>query len=142
MTLLLAVICILLEVSVVAAAPAVRRSEAVEKLVREEIAEACGGKEGTIKPSAVIERDLTGDGVIDLIIAHDGITCSGRGASATCGTQICSVKIYVGRGGELSLVIDMLGAGVKVGQGRIPSIQMYAHGGKTGSIKWNGRQFR
>ena len=139
---LLILICILLGVSPVAAAPAVSRSEDVEKLVREEIAEACGDRGGAIKASAVIERDLTGDGAADLIVPHDSITCSDGGPSTLCGMQVCPVKIYVRRGGELSLVSDILGAGVKVGAGKIPSISMYAHGGKRGSIKWNGRQFR
>jgi hypothetical protein len=48
--------------------PAVR-SKAVDYLVREQMAGACNGKEGTIDDAAVIERDLTGDGKADLIIS-------------------------------------------------------------------------
>ena len=62
------------------------RSNAAEYLIREEIAAACDGGAGSIDPTAVIERDLTGDGRADLIISHEGIGCAGRGAasSAAC----------------------------------------------------------
>jgi hypothetical protein len=119
--------------------PAAIRSKAADYLVREQIAEACDGKEGKIDPGAVIERDLTGDGKADLIISHEGITCGNRERGGSCGAQVCSVMIYVRRGALLVLAREMLGTGVTVGDG---AIHMHAHGGKRGTVKWNGREFR
>lgn len=134
-------------------ASAEARSRAAEYLVAEQIAEACDGGRGTIEPSGVIERDLTGDGAADLIIAHEAITCiiaheaitcAGGGASGRslfCGMQVCSVHFYVRRGTLLQPVLEMLGGGVTAGPGDVPDISMYAHGGTRGSVRWNGRTF-
>ncbi|MBM3421977.1 MAG: hypothetical protein FJY09_01790 [Chlorobi bacterium] len=51
-------------------------SEAAAYIIKQEIAVACDGKKGTIDPSAVIERYLTGDGKADLIICNEGIMCA------------------------------------------------------------------
>jgi hypothetical protein len=115
------------------------RSKAAQYLVREQIAEACDGKHGKIDPGAVIERDLTGDGRDDLIISHEGITCGNGERGGSCGMQVCSVMIYIRRGALLVLAREMLGAGVTV---RDAVIHMHAHGGKRGTVKWNGREFR
>jgi hypothetical protein len=125
-------------------ADAAARSKAAEYLIREEIAGACesaGGK-GEIADSAVIERDLTGDGKADLIISHEGITCANGGRSNACGAQVCTVMIYVRHGALLKLEREMLGAGVRVEGGAIPTIRMRAHGGRPAAIRWNGREFR
>ncbi|UIJ73945.1 hypothetical protein [Aurantimonas sp. HBX-1] len=125
-------------------ASAEARSRAAEYLVAEQIAEACDGGRGTIEPSGVIERDLTGDGAADLIIAHEAITCAGGGVSGRslfCGMQVCSVHFYVRRGTLLQPVLEMLGGGVTAGPGDVPDISMYAHGGTQGSVRWNGRTF-
>jgi hypothetical protein len=119
------------------------RSKAAAYLVREQIAEACDGKAGTIDPASVIERDLTGDGKRDLVISHDGITCADGGNSTACGMQVCSVMIYVRRGALLEPVVDdLLGADVTVGEGTVPVIRLRAHGGTRHSLRWNGRGFR
>jgi hypothetical protein len=119
------------------------RSKAADYLVREQIAQACEGKPGQIEPAAVIERDLTGDGKADLIISHEGITCAGRGRSQMCGMQVCSVMIYVRDGSLLKLREgELLGGGVTVGPGEIPAIFLHGHGGRRGSLRWNGREFR
>jgi hypothetical protein len=124
-----------------AAAPSstARRSKAADYLVREQVAEACDGKGGTIDPAAVIEGDLTRDGKADLIISHEGIRCAGGGRSALCGAQLCSVMIYVRRGTLLKLEREMLGANVSVKSG---AIRLHAHGGKPAIVRWNGRSFR
>jgi hypothetical protein len=119
------------------------RSKAAEYLIREQIAEACEGQPGQIEPSAVIERDLTGDGKADLIISHEGITCSGGGRSLMCGAQVCSVMVYVREGSLLKLRVgDRLGAGVRVRPGEVPTISMHGHGGREGGIRWDGRSFQ
>ncbi len=123
-------------------APAVAHAQTAADLVRKEIAKACDGKRGQIAPNAVIERDLTGDGQVDLIISHEGITCPGSGRSGFCGMQVCSVMIYVRSGAVLKLALERLGSSVKVGDGPIPVIQMDAQGGPGRPLKWNGREFR
>ena len=119
--------------------PAAARSKAADYLVAEQIAQACGDGRGRIDPGAVIERDLTGDGKADLVISHEGITCGNGGRSSFCGAQVCAVNTYVRRGALLVLAREMLGAGVSV-RGR--TIHMYGHGGKPGTVTWNGREFR
>lgn len=125
------------------AAPAKARSKAADYLVREQIAAACDGGRGEIEPYAVIERDLTGDGKADLIISHEGIVCSSGGRSSFCGAQVCSVNIYVRKGALLDLEREMLGMGVEIRDASpVPMIDMFAHGGKRGSIRWEGSGFR
>jgi hypothetical protein len=134
------VICAI--VLVLLATPALGRSNAAKYLVREQIAQACDGKRGRIDPGAVIERDLTGDGMADLIISHEGITCAEDAPSGFCGVQVCAVKIYVRRGALLKLEYEMLAVGVSVDDGHVPAIEMYAHGGGRRTIRWNEREFR
>lgn len=122
-------------------ATAAAGSKAANYLVAEEIAGACDGKKGRIDSAAVIERDLTGDGKADLIISHDGIKCADGSRSAACGMQVCTVRLYERRGELLKLTLDMLGAGVRVDASAIPKITMYAHGGRQGSIRWDGATF-
>jgi len=123
--------------------PTAARSKAAEFLVAEQIVDACNGKPGTIDPRAVIERDLTGDGKVDLIVSHDGITCGRNGRSGLCGVQVCSVMIYVRHGPLLKLAVgDLLGMKLTVDDGKVPTIRLYAHGGTQRSMKWNGRDFR
>ena len=128
-------------IAVCICATAEARSKAAEYLVNEEIAAACDGG-GAIAPEAVIEQDLTGDGRADLIISHEGITCAGGGRSNACGMQVCSVNFYVREGTLLKPNREMLGVGVRVGEGAVPDIQMYRHGGGEGRVRWNGQTFR
>ncbi len=125
-----------------AAGPAEARSKAAQWLVDREIAEACDGNPGSIDPSGAIERDLDGDGRDDFLLAHEAITCQGDVArSLFCGAQVCSVKIYLRRGDLLEEKIDLLGGGVEIGSGSVPTISMYGHGGARGQWRWNGSRF-
>lgn len=136
-------VLMLIAVLALLAAPAAAGSRAAGYLIAEQIAEACEGQPGEIDPEAAIERDLTGDGKADLIISHEGITCSGGARSLMCGMQVCSVMIYVREGSLLKLAVgDLLGGGVTVDGGNIPTISMHGHGGARGSIRWNGSAFR
>lgn len=51
---------------------AMAESKDTASIIPPEIADACNGKEGSIDPSAVIGRDLTGDGNTDRIVCHAG----------------------------------------------------------------------
>lgn len=118
---------------------AAARSDAVDRLLQEQLAEACYGSPGTIDPSAIIESDLTGDGNADLIISHEGITCERGGSSGFCGAQLCLINIYVRRGLMLKLELEIMGAGVSV-SGR--EIRLQALNGRQQTIKWDGKIFR
>ncbi len=124
------------------ASQAVAESRAAAYLAKQEINEGCDGRQGRIDPAGLIERDLDGDGLADLIISHEAIECAGRmSRSNHCGMQVCSVLFYVRRGSLLQKVHDMLGANVKVGRERIPKVHMDAHGGGGGYVRWNGKSF-
>ncbi len=117
-------------------------SKAANYLLNEQIGAACNGRPGTIDPSAFIERDLTGDGRNDLIIAHTGIRCTGSPSrSLECGVRLCSVKIYVREGPLLRLKDHYLGGEVQVGGGRIPVITGFSPGSGSANFQWNGRNF-
>jgi hypothetical protein len=117
-------------------------SKAATYLVKQEIAKGCDGKKGTIEKSAIIERDLTGDGRKDLIINHAGISCAGGGMSGYCGVQLCSFNIYIRRGKLLKFQIEKLGMGLHVTTGKIPTIHWYAHDGSAQKFRWDGKRFR
>jgi len=115
----------------------------VEALVREQIAEACNGKPGSIDPASVIEHDLTGDGDPDLIIFHYGIKCEFHIRSGFCGAQECRANLYVRRGAGLHAAGEF-GAveWIDIGKERIPTIHTISHGGKPLALRWNGHEFR
>ena len=124
---------------------AAQSSNAARYLQGEAIAEACGGGTGSLDPKGLIERDLDGDGEVDLVISHEWIECTSGGQfgrSLNCGMQVCTVLIYLRRGQLLQLTDEFLGGGVEVGPGQIPEITGFAHGGGTWSIRWNGREFK
>lgn len=118
------------------------QSKAAAYLVEQAISDACSGKGGTIKESAAIERDLTGDGNDDLIISHEGISCENGSRSIYCGAQACTFSVYVREGNLLQLKKEMLGMAVTTSTGGVPTIRWYAHGGKERQFRWDGRDFR
>ncbi|WP_116132434.1 hypothetical protein [Tropicimonas sp. IMCC34043] len=121
---------------------AAQTSKAAAWLAREQIAEACGNAGGTIAPAALIERDLTGDGRADLILFHEGISCKGGGRSGNCGTQACSLLIYVREGDLLVLKGETLSVGLTIGPGEVPVIAGHDHVGGAWSLRWDGQRFR
>ena len=128
----------------IAAAGAYAQSGSAKAIIQAQIREACEPGSGTMKNGSAIIRDLTGDGKADLLIDHAYITCKGGASrrSGFCGMQVCSVYIYVNRNGRLTKSLDTLGGGVTIGKGKRPSISMYAHGGKSRRIRWDGKRFR
>lgn len=108
-----------------------------QEVLRQEIADACDGAPGKVAREGAIERDLDGDGLEDLIVSHEYITCSGgmMGRSRFCGMQVCSVNVYVRGPRGLALREELLGAGVRVGSGPVPTVTMYQHGGGEWSFR-------
>ena len=73
-------------------------SKAARYLMAQEIKASCpmGGR---FTSKGAIERDLTGDGRKDLVLAHGELRCKGnRSLSKYCGMQVCTVKIFVREG--------------------------------------------
>ena len=129
-------------VAALAVSPAHAQSKAAAYLIKQAISEGCESHRGTMDPSGAIERDLDGDGAPDLIIADDGLRCSGPSIrSLNCGMQVCAVTFFLRRGPLLQQVHSMLGAGLSVGPGRVPKVSMYAHGGRRGFVRWTGSRF-
>ncbi|MBZ8133336.1 hypothetical protein [Afifella sp. IM 167] len=128
------------------ASPAPARTKAADYLIAEQIAAACDGAAGRMDPSGVIERDITGDGKLDLILNHRGIACDREGEgirqSGFCGAQLCSVLIYVRRGALLKLEEEILSGGLALGAGSRPEIHLFGQGGKPLTLRWNGNGFR
>lgn len=117
-------------------------SRAAQYLMAQEIKAACPSG-GRFKRAGAVERDLTGDGRKDLVLAHGGLTCKGDNPiSRLCGMQVCTVKLFVREGQLLKPKSDFLGGGVTLGPTSVPVISGYAHGGAAWAIRWNGRDFR
>lgn len=137
-----AVLGLVLLVATVGAASAQSYSKAARYLMAQEIKTACPSG-GRFSSKGAIERDLTGDGRKDLVLAHGGVTCKGsNNISRRCGMQVCTVKLFVRQGQLLKLKSDFLGGGVTLGPTNVPVISGYAHGGAPWAIRWNGRNFR
>ena len=117
-------------------------SKAARYLMAQQIKAGCPSG-GAFKSAGAVERDLTGDGRKDLILAHGGLACKGSNPiSRSCGMQVCTIKIFVREGKLLQLKSDFLGGGVTLGPTAVPVISGYAHGGGAWAIRWNGRSFR
>lgn len=118
-------------------------SKAADYLLQQELQSACEGRGGRIRLEGFIERDFTGDGRKDLIIAHDAIECDGgRSRSGFCGMQVCTIKIFVRRGPLLQLEEDFLGLIGGISADPVPVIRLFGHGGTESQMQWNGRNFQ
>ena len=84
-------------------------SKATQYLIKQEIQNGCQDGKGTIAEQGVIERDLNGDGGLDLILSHEAISCAGTSfRSLLCGMQVCTIQFYVRQDGLLQLVEEFL----------------------------------
>lgn len=127
--------------AVAQAQPAMALSNAARYLAEEEIAGACESGAGSFDPAGIIERDLDGDGRADLILSHEHITCQGpQSRSLACGMQVCSVLFFVRRGELLQPAGQILGGGVTVGGGGVPTVETHGHGGGQALWRWNGQE--
>ena len=76
---------------------AAQTSNAAAYLLDEQLTAACGTDASAfMDPAGLIERDFDGDGRLDLLISHEGITCPNaefNTRSGYCGVQVCSVLL-------------------------------------------------
>ena len=132
---------VLLTLTLFGSSSALAWTNATSYLVKQQIHAACDGP-GKISPQAVIEKDLTGDEKKDLIISHNGITCSSGQSSGLCGIRACSVLIYVRQGPLLVLKKEILSIDVSTGTGAVPAIKLVSHNFDNVVLRWNGSAFK
>ena len=112
------------------AAPA-QTTEANLSLVSAELRAACPSGGGRIT-GGVTERDLTGDGALDLIVDHKGLTCGDGEPSALCDGPICTVKVWIDDGGSMLLTQELRARNIRISAETPPTITAFV-GGSGGS---------
>lgn len=117
---------------------ALAQSPAIQTAINEQIAEGCDGA-GQFETQGVIQQDLTGDGLDDLILDHGFLNC--QGMKLSCGMQTCTVVFYIQESGGLVKNWEVLSVGVSVDDGNPPIINLTAHGGSPAKRQWNGQTF-
>nr|WP_321526494.1 hypothetical protein [uncultured Cohaesibacter sp.] len=79
-------------------------------LIKQQIKEGCDGGSGTFDFKGVYEVDLDGDGHLDLVLSHQGLSCDREmPMSSLCGAQFCSILIYYREGRLLKKRDEILG---------------------------------
>ena len=123
--------------------PAFALSDVASELVAQEVKAACGGGPGRYDPAFVVERDLDGDGMADLIVAHEGIECASAPRSAECGEVLCRIRVWLRRGARFTPgFVDASGYDMTIGHGPTPEIRWVGEDGAPVSIRWGGNGFR
>lgn len=123
--------------------PAFALSDVASELVAQEVKAACGGGLGRYDPAFVVERDLDGDGMADLVVAHEGIECASAPRSAECGEILCRIRLWLRRGDQFTPALgDVRGYDMTIGQGPTPEIRWVGEGGAPTTIRWDGEAFR
>ena len=113
----------------------------VNTVLQGHVAEGCQTGAGTFD-AGFYARELTGNGLTDLLVDHGGITCSGGfGRSLFCGVQMCSVYFYVNDGQSLTLFHEMLGIVMTVSDTPLPLIGIAGHNSPVHQWRWNGSAF-
>ena len=121
-----------LHVGKAAAAPTIR-----EVLQRHTVSTLCDGA-GTLDEERVLVGDVTGDGHLDAVVAHDGLRCE-EGEPLYCGAQVCSFDIFVNDG--IAMHKKGNGLGLVRLQGKPPTIHGVGHGGRPFVVDWDGATF-
>jgi hypothetical protein len=112
--------------------------------IKQQIIEACefAGGDGKFNPDSILERDVTGDGEIDLILDFRGLQCKDADSGALCGVRACLVQVYVHQGGKLNRKIHELSVGIMLGKGSRPSLTFISHEGIYSTMRWQNGRFR
>lgn len=132
-------------IAVALASPAlgeVKLSRATDYLMTREAAKGCpaGGR----FDHGFFELDLTGDGIRDLVLSHEGVICEGeRARSLLCGMQACTVLFFVGLENGLLVQVDQaFGREVNVDGAEPPITTLTGRSGGLLHLQWNGTAFR
>lgn len=120
--------------------PSHAQSPAVQAAINEQILEGCMEGGGQFAPEGIIQRDLTGDGLDDLILDHSFLNCD-QSMRMFCGAQACSAVFYIRQGDRLVKTWEALTVGVAIAEGNPPVINLTAHGGSPYRRQWNGQTF-
>lgn len=140
---LVLMIGLMLGVAAGAPVPAVALTEAASRLVTQELETACGDKPARYDPAYVVERDLDGDGVADLVVAQEGIECGKASRSAVCGEMVCPIAVWLRRGDQFTPALDAAsGYDLTIGSDPIPEIRWVTENGAPAAVRWDGSGFR
>ncbi|MEM9207053.1 MAG: hypothetical protein AAGA88_12060 [Pseudomonadota bacterium] len=118
-------------------------TKAAEYLVNEQITDACGDRGGIFHAAGIIEQDLDGDGLLDLILDHHQLVCDElTHGSGHCEYDACQVLVYVRRDGLLVLKKAYLSIGVSVTKEIRPVLGLMDAEERSFSVQWDEDDFR
>jgi len=125
-----------------AATQAEQLSRATQYLLGREAEKGC--LDGGTFTSGYAETDLTGDGIRDLIVSHEGLACQGaRGRSLLCGHRDCIILFFVGlENGLLVQVNQVFGRDMMVLTSDRPTVSLISRTGARQRLHWHGTAFK
>jgi hypothetical protein len=104
------------------------------------VVEACFDATGRIEDGGAVERDLTGDGLADLVIDTSAISCDNRPTNGFCGQMSCSTDVYRRSGNGYVSELSVLGT-IALGRGEPPELTATEDLGEPYTVRWSGESF-
>ncbi len=118
---------------------------AVVARARDSYARECasmGGRSGQFRAGGILSGDFNGDGITDYVLDLNKYECrNGPTGAGYCGSQGCSIDVFVSNGGghKQDGWMGMYGAAIVKAPGG-DRIRLDGHRGAV-QLKWNGRSF-
>lgn len=108
-----------------------------------EFGRAAGMKSGVMGANGIIHRDLTGDGVKDLIVDHRAIVCVNglTLSSRTCDESGCALRVFVSNWAGFAFHIERKAASYTVSDDELPIITLTDADGTQTLWRWDGTYF-
>lgn len=106
-------------------------------IVANELGAACPAGDGRVT-GGVVERDFTGDGVLDLLVDHGRLTCGTSGESARCSDGLCAVRLWINEGGRMVLAQELRARNIRVSSDTPPTVTAFVGGGSSGTAPGSG----
>lgn len=72
-----------------------RTTEQLRRAAHLDIIKGCSGMTYSPGPEAILEGQIDGDGVADIVVKWDDIACQGSFPRPFCGASACSVKVFL-----------------------------------------------